>query len=178
MIDDLESNFQTDNIESTSDKFPMTQCNLPGTQENIILSMSASKKYIYLVTDRGELLLMESKTLNPIQQSFPIKSSHHSGSSSFKENFTKIWTDRAGNHNIIRYKGKIFYFNILSSTSKELESFKDIELCAVGFNDKNENPKSTGIFLAADYNNNIYECKIILEKKGNEDYKILEEKKN
>ena len=177
MIDDLESNMQTDNIESTSDKFPMSQCNLPGTENINILSMSASKKYIYLITDKGELLCMESKTLNPIQQSFSIHSSHHSDSSSFKENFTKIWTDRAGNHSIIRYRGKIFYFNILSSTSKELESFRNVEICAVGFNDKNDNPKSTGIFLAADYNNNIYECKINLEKKGNEDYKILEDKK-
>ena len=121
MIDDLESNMQTDNIESTSDKFPMSQCNLPGTESINILSMSASKKYIYLITDKGELLCMESKTLNPIQQSFSIQSSHHSDSSSFKENLSKIWTDRAGNHSIIRYKGKIFYFNILSNTSKELE---------------------------------------------------------
>lgn len=71
MIDDLESNMQIDNIESTSDKFPMIQSKLPGAQQDInILSMSTSKKNLYLVTDRGEILCIDSKTLTPIQQSF------------------------------------------------------------------------------------------------------------
>ena len=31
---------------------------------------------------------------------------------------------------------------------------------AVGFDDTNKDPNNTGKFLAADYNNNIYECTI------------------
>ena len=177
MIDDLESNMQIDNIESTSDKFPMIQSKLPGAQQDInILSMSTSKKNLYLVTDRGEILCIDSKTLTPIQQSFSISSSGSSGKSSFKENFTKIWTDRAGNHNIIRFGGKIFYFNLLCNYVKEIECFKNVEICAVGFNDRNENNKSTGLFLAADYDNNIYECKIQVEKKNNNEYNVLDAK--
>jgi len=177
MIDDLESNMQIDNTESTSDKFPMIQSRLPGTQQDInILCMSTSKKFLYLLTDKGEILCLESKTLNPIQQSFSITSSGSFGHSSFKENFTKIWTDRAGNHSIIRFRGKIFYFNLLCNRGKELESFKNIEICAVGFNDSNENPKSTGLFLAADYDNNIYECEIQLEKINNSEYRVLDGK--
>ena len=45
MIDDLESNMQSNYIESSSNKFPMTQCMLPGSQQEVnILSMSSSKK--------------------------------------------------------------------------------------------------------------------------------------
>ena len=174
MIDDLESNMQADGKESTSDKFTMIQSKLPETQQNInILSMSTSKKYLYLLTDKGEILCINSKTLEPLQQSFSISSSNNI-SNSFKENFTKIWTDRAGNHNIIRYKGRIYYFNILCNTGIELPSFKNIEICAVGFDDGNEKTKSTGKFLVADYDNNIYECDIQLGKKSNDDYKVIE----
>ena len=169
---------QSNYIESSSNKFPMTQCMLPGSQQEVnILSMSSSKKNLYLVTDNAEVLCLESKTLNPIQQSFSITSSSSSSSTRFKENFTKIWTDREGNHNIIRYKGKIYYFNILMNQAMEIESFKNTEICAVGFNDKNPSEKSTGLFLAADYNNNIYECIINLDKKSNDEYRITDKKK-
>lgn len=168
---------QSNYIESSSNKFPMTQCMLPGSQQEVnILSMSSSKKNLYLVTDNAEVLCLESKTLNPIQQSFSITSSSSSSSTLFKENFTKIWTDREGNHNIIRYKGKIYYFNILMNQAMEIESFKNTEICAVGFNDKNPSEKSTGLFLAADYNNNIYECIINLDKKSNDEYRITDKK--
>ena len=108
MIDDFESNMQTENIESTSNKFQISQSDLPGDQQDInILSMSTSKKYLYLLTEKGEILCIESKTLKPFQQSFSIRPNSKSFNN-FKENFNKIWTDRSGNHNIIRFSGKIF----------------------------------------------------------------------
>ena len=75
MLDDLETNIlQEDKVESTSNKFALKQFNLPPSQPNVtILSMSSSKKYIYLVTDRSELLLIESETLKPLQQAFTIE---------------------------------------------------------------------------------------------------------
>ena len=174
MIDDLDSNMvENNNIESTSDKFPMKKCQLPSTLQNInILCMSCSKKYIYIITNSGEIICLESDTLNPINESFTIDSSGFIGSKTFKENITKIWTDRAGNHNIIRYNNKIFYFNMLCKKVKELKQFKNIEICALGFDDGNKNPESTGFFLAADYNNNIYECQVLLEKKSSGEYKV------
>ena len=59
----------------------------------------------------------------------------------------------------------------------QIESFKNTEICAVGFNDKNPSEKSTGLFLAADYNNNIYECIINLDKKSNDEYRKKNKKK-
>ena len=167
MIDDLESIIHTDEVENISDKFPMKQLKVPGTQQDInILCISCSKKFIYLITDRGELTYIDSKTLEPIQQSFSIISSNNNNSNEFKENFTKIWTDREGNHNVIRYKGNLYYFNTLCNAVKEIECFKNIEICAVGFDDNNKNKKSTGLFLASDYYNNIYECEIQIDEKS------------
>ena len=161
-------------INKIKSRYQMEKCEAPGEKQNInILAISVSKKYIYLIVESlkcVELLYMDSKTLNPIQNSFFISPYYHT----FKGNFTKIWSDRAGNHNIIRYKEKIYYFNILINKVEELKSFKNIEICAVGFDDRNENPKSTGSFLAADCNNNIYECNIQLEKKRKGDYQISE----
>ena len=169
MIDDLESNLlNEDKVASTSNKFFLETFYLPRTQQNTsILSMSKSKRYIYLVTGKFELLRIESDTLKPIEQAYTIPASN--SGKNFYENFTKIWTDREGNHSIIRANGGIYYFNSLGSVVKELKSFKDIEVCAVGFDDRNEDWKSTGNFLAADYLNNIYECSIVVDNIENGD---------
>ena len=81
MLDDLETNIlQEDKVESTSDKFSLSHFNLPASQQNVnILSMSSSKKYIFLVTDRSELLLIESETLRPIQQAYTIEKPETNG---------------------------------------------------------------------------------------------------
>ena len=174
MLDDLETNLlQEDKVESTSSKFSLNHFNLPPSQQNVtILSMSSSKKYIYLVTDRSELLLIESETLRPVQQAFTIEKSQNY--ERFYENITKIWTDRAGNHSIIRHNRGIYYFNSSGSYVKELKSLRGIEVCAVGFDDRNTDPKSTGNFLVTDFFNKIYECNILirLEVGGSGDYQI------
>ena len=102
MLDDLESNiFQEDKVESTSDKFALTKFILPDSFQNVkILAMSASRKYIFLVSGNSELLRIESNTLRPINQAYTIPPPEEM--SKFYENFTKIWTDREGNHSIIR----------------------------------------------------------------------------
>ena len=173
MLDDLESKIlQEDKVESTSDKFALNRFNLPMSQQNVnILSMSSSKKYIYLVTERSELLRIESNTLKPIQQAYTIPSPETRPK--FYENLTKIWTDRSGNHSIIRYNRGIYYFNSNGTMVKELKNFKGIEICAVGLDDRNTDPQNTKNFIATDYLNNIYECNIIVEKyEVNGDYQI------
>lgn len=175
MIDDLESNImKEDNIESTSNKFSLKRFDLPFSQQNInILSMSVSKKFIFLITENSELLRIESDTLKPIHQAYSIESSSIVGENIFQENITKIWTDREGNHSIIRYNDKIYYFNSLGSVVKELNSFKKIEVCAVGFDDRNKSPEKTESFLVTDYYNNIYESRINIDKiDSNGDYQI------
>ena len=173
---DLESNYlETSNKENSSDKFHLKPVSLPGSQNANIICMSTSKKYIYMLTERSEILCLESENLKPIQQAYSIRSEDSGSSSHFKENITKIWTDREGNHNIIRLGGRIYYFNHLISEAKELNIFKGVEICAVGFDDENENKMTTGRFLAADYNNIIYDCCISLINSKN-GYSIRDEK--
>jgi len=169
MIDnDLESNvLDTPNNNNESDKFHLKPVSLPGSQNANIICMSTSKKYIYMVTERSELLCMESGNLKPIQQAYSIRSEDSGSSSRFKENIVRIWTDREGNHNIIRLGGKIFYFNPLLQEAKELDIFKGVEICAVSFDDNNESNVTTDKFLATDYNNRIYECSISLIQNKN-----------
>ena len=173
---DLESNYlETPSNDGGSDKFHLKPVNLPGSQNANIICMSTSKKYIYMVTERSELLCMESENLKPIQQAYSIRSDDSVSSSHFKENITRIWTDREGNHNIIRLGGKIYYFNPLLSEAKELNIFKDVEICAVAFDDNNESNITTDRFLATDYNNKIYDCNISLVQSKNV-YSIKDQK--
>ena len=170
MIDDDEA-LQENEIISSSIKFPFSPLNHPNIQQNSnILCMSASKKCIYILTDQSKIFCLDSSTLKPIKQSFPLI--YNEAPSNFKEKITKIWTDREGNHSIIRFKGKIFYLNVNCPTVKELNHFKGIEITSVGFDDDNLNDKETGIFLATDYSNRIYECSISINKENNGEYSI------
>ena len=137
--------------------------------------MSTSRKYIYIITESSELLFMESSNLSPIKQAFSIHSEDSGSSIHFKENITRIWTDREGNHNIIRLGDKIYYFSPLLSEVIELNIFKGIEICAIGFDDNNKNYITTDSFLATDYNNNIYDCSISLFENMN-GYSIKDQK--
>lgn len=174
MIDDLEAEFlqEEQKEESTTNKFPLTTFNHPSLKpSSTILSMSVSKKFIYLLTNDSQILLIQSYTLIPYQKI--IKIPPPLSNSKFKENLSKIWSDRSGNHNMIRHKGGIYYFNSNFSFIKELKSFKNIEICAVGFDDRNVDAKNTRKFLAADNLNNLYECNIsLLEKEEDINEKV------
>ena len=175
--------YESEHIKSTSNKFYLNRIGkLPGNQESLnIITMVSSKKYIYILTDKVELFCLESSTLRPVEKTFFIKPNDKNESSiikKFKENFSKIWTDREGNHGIIRSNNKIYYFNINCSEIKELNIFKGIEICAVSFDDCNKDDESTGNFLATDYDNNIYECSISIKIEKNGDYTINDIKKN
>ena len=155
--------------------FPLKPVNLPVSQNTNIICMSTSRKYIYIITESSELLFMESSNLSPIKQAFSIHSEDSGSSIHFKENITRIWTDREGNHNIIRLGDKIYYFSPLLSEVIELNIFKGIEICAIGFDDNNKNYITTDSFLATDYNNNIYDCSISLFENMN-GYSIKDQK--
>ena len=162
MIDDFENEIREEIQErSTSDKFKIKEFYHPSLkQDENILCMSTSKKYIYLVSKGSELLLIDSTSLRPIKEKFRIPSADTN--KTFKENLTKIWSDRCGNHNIFRYRHAIYYFNPNFPKVKELKNFTNKEISAVSFDDRNNDTKSTKNFLVSDYYNNIYECNISL----------------
>ena len=175
-LDDLEDNImKEENPQSTSDKFPLKKLNLPNFQGKVV-SMSSSKKYLYFVTDIGELFRLKSKDLSCLNQAYKIRPESSKSSPQFKEQFTKVWTDKEGNHSIIRYKNSIYYFNSDSSVVKELKLLKEnqIEVCSVGFDENNNNILKTGNILISDYKNNIYEYSITIDKMDRDDFSFHE----
>ena len=175
-LDDLEDNImKEENPQSTSDKFPLKRFSLPNFQGKIV-SMSSSKKYLYFVTDIGELFRLKSNDLSSLNQAHKLRPETSKQSTQFKEKFIKIWTDKAGNHSIIRYKNSIFYFNSDGGVVKELCLLRDkkIEVCAVAFNENNNNVYKTENFLIVDVKNNIYEYSISIDKMDKDDFSFHE----
>ena len=174
-LDDLEDNImKEENPQSTSDIYPLERFNLPNYQGKIV-SMSSSKKYCYFVTDIGELFRLKSNDLSSLNQAHKLRP-ESSKSNNFKEKFTKIWTDKAGNHSIIRYKNSIYYFNSDGGVVKELKVLreKQIEVCAVGFDESNNTLLKTGNILISDNKNNIYEYSITIDKMDRDDFTFHE----
>ena len=169
--DDLEDKIIKEEIpKSSSDQFPLLKLSLPNFQGKIV-SMSSSKKYLYFITDIGEFFRLKSGDLSSSNQAYKIRP-ESSKYPPFKEKLTKIWTDSAGNHSIIRYKNSIFYFNSEYGVVKELKVFKEkqIEVFSVGFDETNQNVFKTGNILISDYNNNIYEYSIAIDSIDRDDF--------
>ena len=170
--DDLEFNvMKEENIKSSSDQFPLKTLTLPNFQGKIV-SMSSSKKYLYFITDIGELFRLKSGDLSSLNQAHKIRPESSKSFPPFKEKLIKIWTDIEGNHSIIRYKNSIYYFNSECGIVKELNKFKEhkIEIFAVGFDETNTNVFKTGNILISDYNNNIYEYCITIDNVDRDDF--------
>ena len=81
-----------------------------------------------------------------------------------EKNFDKIWADLEWIHCIIRHNNTIYYFNSNTKECVELEMLKDKEIWAFALDDRNTDIKTTNYFLAVDYNNKIYQCRIHIVK--------------
>ena len=166
MIDDFESKVMfKEKMTSTSDKFYLKEFDLDEEQRNeTIISMTSSRKNIFFLTENHNLFLVDSVSLKTINESYSLPEPKEKNE--FKENFNKIWTDREGNHCIIRHNNSIYYFNNSLKETVELEQFRNKEICAVALDDRNTEIKTTKNFLAVDYNNTIYECCIEIVEGG------------
>ena len=159
MLDDYESKEEYEESGAkVSDKFYLKKFPLdPDQSSETIIAMASSKKYIFFLTQGHNFFCVESETLKTINEMYSIPETKEKNN--FKEaHFNKIWADREGNHCIIRHNNSIYYFNSAKKQVFELKNFKGKEICAVGLDDRNTEPKTTKKFLAVDYNNTIYEC--------------------
>ena len=146
------------NIPKEEDKFILKKFNLdPEQSKEPIVAMASSKKFIFFLTENHNIFCVDSKSLKIINEIYNLPSPKERGD--FKEkNFNRIWADLEGNHCIIRHDNAMYYFNSTLKKAYELKNFKGKEICAVGLDDRNTETKTTKKFLAADYNNTIYEC--------------------
>ena len=177
MIDDLESKMlYEEKSTSTSNKFYLNEFNLASEQANeTILSMASSKKNIFFLTKNHNIFLVDSISLKTINELYSLPEPKQPNE--FKEkNFDKIWSDREGNHCIIRHNNTIYYFNNTTREPVELDKFRTIEICAVALDDRNTEIKTTKNFLAVDYDNKIYECciEVAIPEGKNKKMKIKE----
>ena len=171
---DLENNLLEEKEERTTDIYRIMPLNSP-TYQGHIVSASSSMKYIYFLTDLGGFFRIKSNNLASLNQVYRIRPTEASRKE-FKEKFEKIWTDKIGNHSIIRFKNSIYYYNSKVFIIKELIKLKEqnIEVCAVGFDQENISNNSTGNILITDCYNNIYEYNININLIDENDYTIEE----
>lgn len=158
MIEDFDSNEEYEERNNNpSDKFYLSKFDLDEDQSRErIVSMATSRKYIFFLTQSHNIFCVESESLQPTNETYTLP--EPKGKGHFKENFDKIWTDREGNHCIIRHNNAIYYFNTYIKEPIELENFRGKEICAIALDDRNTEVKTTKNFLAVDYDNKIYEC--------------------
>ena len=158
MTEDFEANVEyEEKPNNPSDKFYLSKFDLDEDQSReIIVSMATSKKYIFFLTQSHNIFCVDSVSLQSTNETYTLPEPKEKNN--FKENFDKIWTDREGNHCIIRHNNAIYYFNTYIKEPIELEIFRGKEICAIALDDRNTDVKTTKNFLAVDYNNKIYEC--------------------
>lgn len=162
-MEDIESNLNQEEHEGgTSDLFELDQWDMPSIQ-NKIFSIAASEQFLYIITKNGDVIRWSIGNSDTLTQSYSLPMTKTPPSNS-PEKLTKIFCDRKGNHAIIKHGGRMYYFNGTSTSIKELPSLKGIEVYAVGFDEKNTNPKSTGEILIADWESKIYTYYIELEQ--------------
>ena len=167
MIDDFEDRVMYgENVNSTSDKFSLTHFSLNEEQRNeTIIAMCSSKKNIFFLTENHNLFLVDSISLQTINELYSLNEPKEAND--FKEkDFNKIWSDREGNHCIIRHNNAIYYFNNSLKETFELNKIGKLEICAVSLDDKNTDLRTTKNFLAVDYDNKIYECCVDIISEG------------
>ena len=161
--DDYESEQKNEEISTNiPSKFSLKKLEF-GEENETILAMTTSKNYIFFLTKEHNILLVNSKTLEYMNESHSLPKPKEKNEYQEKD-FDKIWTDLEGIHCIIRHNNSIYYLNSNNKNCIELEMFKDKEICAVALDDRNTNNRTTNYFLAVDYNNKIYQCRIDIEK--------------
>ena len=140
-------------------------------------SIPFPNKKIYVLTDNDKFYVIENNNISK-PQVFELKSDIlNSGKLNAKSiKFqtdsleSQIWTDKKGNHVIIKYKRICFYYN--PNMQNKIEELNLIifgntlvQPYAVVFNEDKVTEKDTGIFLLADYNSSIFEVQFFLSEK-------------
>ena len=137
-----------------------------------VTSIPFPNKKIFLLTDTDKFYIIENNNLSK-PQVFQLKSDYLNSDKLKPIKFqtdsleSQIWTDKKGNHVIIKYKRICFYYN--PNLKKKIEELNLINFgntliqpYAVVFNEDKCNYRDTGVFLLSDYNSSIYEVQLFL----------------
>ena len=137
-----------------------------------VTSIPFPNKKIFLLTDTDKFYIIENNNLSK-PQVFQLKSDYLNSDKLKPIKFqtdsleSQIWTDKKGNHVIIKYKRICFYYN--PNLKKKIEELNLINFgntliqpYAVVFNEDKCNNRDTGVFLLSDYYSSIYEVQLFL----------------
>ena len=139
-----------------------------------VTSIPFPNKKIFILTDTDKFYIIENNNISK-SQVFQLKSEIlNSGKLNSKgikfqtdSLESQIWSDKKGNHVIIKYKRICFYYNPnMQNKIEELNliNFGNILIqpYAVVFNEDKCTDKDTEVFLVSDYNSSIYEVQLFL----------------
>lgn len=171
-----QSNFQT----NSNELFKLEQFPLPQYIKNI-LAIGISKESIIFTTSTNEVYRYIRNKRDSLQQaySFPIKKQKDKEDKPIIERAFKsstsssVFCEPSGNHTLIRYLGRMYYFNIKSIKLKELFTLKNISVIAVAWDERNANIFSTGPILISDNSYTIYEYRIDIDIDNNIKDKVV-----
>ena len=181
MINDIESNLLSDDKhESTSDLFELIKFNTNNIHnlQSEILVVASSKQFTFIVTKKAEIFKYKLNDLDSLNYAYSLKPNLNieipeEKKKKFNDDLVHIWTDQLGNHVIIKFEHRCFYFNKLLQNPFELVSLNDIEIYAVAFDERNKDEKTTQNILISDQNSIIYSYKISIEE-NKKDFSVKE----
>ena len=167
--------YKTINKKPDVNKFPIQKQELLIMGKILYITSNPSpNKKTFILTDKGSLYVFENNMTK--SKEYPLKSeilrSKKLSQKSIKFQTdvldSQIWTDKKGNHAIIKYKNVLFYYNPFMAKKVEelnLINFGNvlIQPFAVAFNDEKCKDDNTGVFLLSDYNSVIYELQLFLD---------------
>ena len=169
--------YKTINKKPDINKFPLQKLNLH-IQGKILYVTSTPypNKKLFILTDKNVFYVIDKENYNKPKEYILQSEILRTGKLNQKnikfqtENLeSQIWTDRKGNHAIIKYKNISFYYNqFMAKKVEELNLIlfnTMIQPYAVIFDDNKCENENTGIFLLSDYNSSIYEVQLFLNEK-------------
>ena len=155
-------------------KFSPKKLDIPlrGNEILYVTSIPFPNKKLFVLTDNDLFYIIDNNNYSK-PEVFKLNTSKSNNKTvKFQTDAldSQIWTDKKGNHAIIKYKRISYYYNpLMANKIEELDliTFGNILIqpYAVIFNEDKSTEKDTGIFLISDYNSSIYEVQIFLSDK-------------
>lgn len=170
--------YNTINKKPDVNKFPLEKLNLPIKGKILYVTSTPSpNKKTFILTDKSIFYVIENTNLKKIKE-YPLQSeilrTGKIGGNAInfqtKSVESQIWSDKKGNHVIIKHKNICFYYNpFMNKKVEELQLIPPgntlIQPYAVVFNEDKCQNENTGIFLISDFNSSIFELQIYLNEK-------------
>ena len=161
-------------VEEDEVKYNQIEKLITMPKDENILYCTASDDDLYILTDRNKLLIYEKYTKSNIYSQINVMQTiiKKEAKLQSRENLTKIWCNKTGDHVIIRKDKSVFYYNPycksdfnLKEINLEYNSKYYVEPYSIAFNEELKSKDEFEI-LVTDYFSEIYNLKIKINNKN------------